>query len=885
MPRSRTLAAFVATAVLATSAIAALPAGRADAFTTVVYNGAGTAPRIGIIGDSTIAALRWTNTFEPLRQFNFVYDAESCRRTATPSCRGREGYQPENVLTTMRRLSGRWGSLLVIMGGYDDPGFGFASAVDAVMAEAARQGIPTVMWLTLRTADVSYVGPTFASNTFTFRDNNRILLQKSIQYGDRLQIADWATYSASRSDWFYGDGIHFRPSGAAAVASYIASTAARVLGGASVTPPPGPPTLWPSVERFDRGHSVVVMQRALIDAGYGFFGGASGIFGGMTEAAVRRFQQAFGLPVTGTVDSRTAERLGLLSYSGVARAPVWRRLRRGMSGTVVTTAQQILDRRGFNVAGGATGVYDVHLYNAVVAFQRKHGLPVTGMIDELTARKIGVYSGTWVDLRLGISGTRVTQAQRALIAAGVPLVGGATGRYDSRTNTAVRSFQIGQGLPVTGVIDATTAARLGLLVAPERSEVWTNLTVQSRGAAVANAQREMIRRGIYLPGGSTGIFEGFTKNAVINFQRRNGLPVTGIVDHGTARRLGLFDTADVDSNWQNLRLFAVDPLVARAERGLIAAGYPVYGGANNVFDKYTYSALRRFQADRGLPVTGIITWSTARALGVFAPAPTALVTLSVAAAPVATPSSNTTTSTAAPTTTTLAPTTTTLAPTTTTSTSTSSTILASSSSAAAGEAGGAVGDLIWHDVNGDGVQQVGEPGVAEVVVRLLDSSWNVVVEDISDQNGSYELPGVAAGTYVLEIDLPEDQVPTVADRGEDDQLDSDLTRIDFEARTARSEPFTIDGFRDDLDVGLIIDPDGGTEPAPSSTEQTGSTTEAPNETTIEPEPPDTSVAASTSTVAPSTTDQPMAPTTSTTPPEPSTAVPTTAVAATTTVAG
>ena len=60
----------------------------------------------------------------------------------------------------MRRLSGRWGSVLVIMGGYDDPGFGFASAVDAVMAEAARQGIPTVMWLTLRTADVSYVGPT-----------------------------------------------------------------------------------------------------------------------------------------------------------------------------------------------------------------------------------------------------------------------------------------------------------------------------------------------------------------------------------------------------------------------------------------------------------------------------------------------------------------------------------------------------------------------------------------------------------------------------------------------------------------------------------------------------------------------------------------------------
>ena len=60
----------------------------------------------------------------------------------------------------MRRLSGQLGSVLVLMAGYDDAGSGFASAVDAVMAEAARQGIPHVIWLTLRTADVSYVGPT-----------------------------------------------------------------------------------------------------------------------------------------------------------------------------------------------------------------------------------------------------------------------------------------------------------------------------------------------------------------------------------------------------------------------------------------------------------------------------------------------------------------------------------------------------------------------------------------------------------------------------------------------------------------------------------------------------------------------------------------------------
>ena len=207
--RRQLLGSVVALAVLST----VVPAGTSDAATTIYYNGAGSAPRISIVGDSTIAALRWTGSFEPLKRFNFVYDAESCRRTVLPSCRGREGYTPDNVLSTMRRLSGQLGSVLVIMGGYDDPGSGFAGAIDAVMAEAARQGVPHVMWLTLRTADVSYVGPGFVSNTFTFRDNNRILLQQAPRYGGRLQIADWATYSANHPEWFYADGIHFRAAG------------------------------------------------------------------------------------------------------------------------------------------------------------------------------------------------------------------------------------------------------------------------------------------------------------------------------------------------------------------------------------------------------------------------------------------------------------------------------------------------------------------------------------------------------------------------------------------------------------------------------------------------------------------------------------------------
>ena len=88
--RRRRLAAL-SLVLVATTLTTISPVGTADAATTIYYNGAGSAPRISIIGDSTIAALRWTNQFEPLKRFNFVYDAESCRRTALPSCRLRLG--------------------------------------------------------------------------------------------------------------------------------------------------------------------------------------------------------------------------------------------------------------------------------------------------------------------------------------------------------------------------------------------------------------------------------------------------------------------------------------------------------------------------------------------------------------------------------------------------------------------------------------------------------------------------------------------------------------------------------------------------------------------------------------------------------------------------
>jgi murein DD-endopeptidase MepM/ murein hydrolase activator NlpD len=69
-----------------------------------------------------------------------------------------------------------------------------------------------------------------------------------------------------------------------------------------------------------RGQSVVLVQQALINAGITVKGGADGIFGVGTAAAISRFQDSKGFSRTGRLDVRTALALGLVATPPVQLA-------------------------------------------------------------------------------------------------------------------------------------------------------------------------------------------------------------------------------------------------------------------------------------------------------------------------------------------------------------------------------------------------------------------------------------------------------------------------------------------------------------------------------------------------------------------------------------
>jgi len=126
----------------------------------------------------------------------------------------------------------------------------------------------------------------------------------------------------------------------------------------------------------------------------------------------------------------------------------------------------------------------------------------------------------------------------------------------------------------------------------------------------------------------------------------------------------------------------------------------------------------------------------------------------------------------------------------------------------------ALSGRVWHDANGNGLQDAGEAGIAGAVVQAYRSPDNTVgnSDDVSvgpavitDAAGNYALDGLADGVkHYLVFRAPVGYSFTVANVGTDDTLDSDADA------SGRSGLFTLAAGQTDsrFDVGLL-----GSEPA------------------------------------------------------------------------
>ena len=270
--------------------------------------------------------------------------------------------------------------------------------------------------------------------------------------------------------------------------------------------------------------------------------------------------------------------LGLVSQVASAATtglPVY-----GDSGPTVVRLQEALISRGFTLKGGADGKFSKTTRYTLQTLQKVAGFKATGVLDERTAKFLGLIAPEQIDPNLlpaiGSSGSSVWSVQQALINNGVAIKGGADGVYGIATTVAIAKFQSAKSLPITKVVDSATAIALGLTpqvavakpvvvaIAPVVAKVQaatapvavtpaaitpaaltgmlsidTLPTRGQKGDAVRLVQEKLVANSIEVKGGVDGIFGAATAISLATFQTTRGLNVTSAVDMPTAIALGV----------------------------------------------------------------------------------------------------------------------------------------------------------------------------------------------------------------------------------------------------------------------------------------------------------------------------------------------------------
>lgn len=222
----------------------------------------------------------------------------------------------------------------------------------------------------------------------------------------------------------------------------------------------------------DEEEGVKDLQSRLTELGY-YNGKISGLYREGTQAAVKAFQEDYGLDPTGEADSDTQE----LMYEAKYRV-----LERNDSGEDVKRLQQrLIDLKYYN--GKVSGNYLEGTTSGIKTFQERNGLEATGKADIATQEAL--FSGeaiakdvatpaptpnvTYTEdgniaaqpqkyvkkLKRGATGKEVKLVQQRLKDLGF-FNGPITGNYMNQTQAAVKKFQEYNGIKADGVTGETT---------------------------------------------------------------------------------------------------------------------------------------------------------------------------------------------------------------------------------------------------------------------------------------------------------------------------------------------------------------------------------------------------------------------------------------------
>ena len=319
--------------------------------------------------------------------------------------------------------------------------------------------------------------------------------------------------------------------------------------------------------------------------------------------------------------------LAALSLAGSALSePVDTELLVEMTSEQKIHLEQRLSELGF-FSGECDSAYDAETRAAVESFQQANGLEVTGLADDATLQRLDSadavsrqdyltrFAGAYAQmtaLELGATSNDVLVMQRHLKDLGY-FSGEPSGSFDDATRQAVESFQMVNGLPITGVADGATLMRL-MADAPITWPAFLTEMSASEGDTGLNVyvlQSRLAQMG-YFTGSRTACFGELTKDAVQRFQQEVGLEATGQADAATwAAIYSRSGTADIPSD--ALKPGDTGDNVKAVQTRLNALGF-FDNAMSGEYGYATQTAVRLFQIAAGLEATGILDAETSSRL-------------------------------------------------------------------------------------------------------------------------------------------------------------------------------------------------------------------------------------------------------------------------------
>ena len=289
----------------------------------------------------------------------------------------------------------------------------------------------------------------------------------------------------------------------------------------------------------------------------------------------------------------------------------------GSKGAEVVAIQRCLKGQGY-LQGKVDGYFGPMTKKAVTNYQKANNLTADGIVGTRTVQKLKSdcssstpsYNNSSI-LKKGSRGSAVKTLQDNLRKLGV-YNQKSTAYYGPVTKNAVINFQKSQGLKSDGIVGPNTQAKIQAALTNSknpttngRSTQYSTLRVGSRGSQVTSLQQRLQQLG-YFKGNPTGYFGPITKNAVISFQKSQGLKADGIVGSQTWNALRNPQQPNTGQGGQYsviLRRGDSGSKVRELQKRLNIKVDGLFGSGTEV-------AVKRFQKSKGLPETGVVDFRT-----------------------------------------------------------------------------------------------------------------------------------------------------------------------------------------------------------------------------------------------------------------------------------